>query len=338
MKNPSQKILYPLFVILFLLTACGSKQTATPTAGKPEPAATQTQMPTQPAATFTLAAVEPSITPTAALPAITPVPTLAVSGELAAGSSTTGEDGATLVFVPEGDFFMGANANDLFEVCGKFRSDCRREWFTNVEPERTVTLDAFWIDQTEVTNKMYAVCVDADKCTPPFQSNSYTRENYFGNSKYDEYPVIYVSWNQADAYCAWAGRRLPTEAEWEKAARGKDGFLYPWGNTALDKSRLNYGLNVGDTSPVKQYPGGISPYGAYDMAGNAWEWVADWYDENYYKTAPSANPMGPDSGKDKVSRGGAWVFYDFDMFSTDRYGNSPQVTNNTIGFRCARSR
>jgi serine/threonine-protein kinase len=247
-----------------------------------------------------------------------------------------GEDGATLLFVPKGDFIMGASADDMLQACGKLRPDCRREWFKNVEPARTVTLDAFWIDETEVTNKMYKACVDAGACKPPFQSNSETRKNYFGNPEYDDYPVTYVTWEHANAYCTWAGRKLPTEAEWEKAARGTDGRVYPWGNEVENETLLNYSLKVGDTTPVKAYPLGVSPYGAYDMAGNIWEWVADWYDPAYYQTAPSVNPMGPDSGETKVSRGGAWIFYDFDMFATDRYGNYPQTTNSVIGFRCAR--
>ena len=317
--------LYLMVAMAFVLTACGSKPT-TPVFAVP------------PTATFTPIIVTPSVTATPIPPTKTPAPTLVFSGELTAGTTVTGEDGATLVFVPEGDFIMGAAANDLFAECQNLRSDCRHEWFTNVEPQRTVTLGAFWIDQTEATNKMYKACVDAGKCTPPFQSNSYTRRNYFGNPKYDEYPVIYIAWEQADAYCTWAGRRLPTEAEWEKAARGTDGRFFPWGNNEPNKKLLNYGLNVGDTTPVKKYPDGVSPYGAYDMGGNVWEWVSDWYGTAYYKTAPSTNPMGPDAGTDKVSRGSAWIFYDFDVLITDRYGNYPKTTNNVIGFRCARDR
>jgi serine/threonine-protein kinase len=337
MKNSFNQFLYLLFVLLFLLTACGAKQTAAPVvdnAPASQPTATATAVPTSTSAPT----AEPSVTPTAVPPTRTPAPTLAFSGEPAIGLTLTGDDGATLVFVPQGDFSMGAGADQLLEACGRFRSDCRREWFTNIEPERTVTLDAFWMDETEVTNKMYKACVDAGKCAPPFQSNSYTRKKYFDNPRYDEYPVIYISWYQAEAYCEYAGRRLPTEAEWEKAARGTDGRLFAWGANPPHKTLLNYGLNVGDVTPVKKYPGGVSPYGAYDMLGNAWEWVADWYDENYYQTAPSINPLGPELGTFKVSRGSAWTYYDFDTFVTDRYGNNPATTNNVIGFRCARSR
>jgi serine/threonine-protein kinase len=337
MKSPLAKFLYLLFVLLFFLTACGSKQTAAPAV---ENTPDSQSLPANTAApTSTLApTAEPPNALTSVPPTRTPAPTLVFDGDLAIGSTITGDDGATLVFVPEGDFVMGASVDKLFEACGEFRSDCRQEWFTNTEPEHTVTLDAFWIDETEVTNKMYKDCEDAGKCKPPFQSDSSTRSSYYGNPKYDEYPVIYVSWYQAEAYCEYAGRRLPTEAEWEKAARGTDGRLFTWGDNRPNRKLLNYGLFAGDTTPVKRYPDSVSPYGAFDMLGNAWEWVADWYDETYYKTSPSINPPGPEQGKSKVSRGSAWTYYDFDSFVTDRYGNDPGTTNNIIGFRCARSR
>jgi formylglycine-generating enzyme required for sulfatase activity len=243
-----------------------------------------------------------------------------------------------LVFVPAGEFTMGSSATSALADCQNLRSDCRLDWFTNAEPSHKVTLDAFWIDQTEVTTKQYAACVSAKKCKPPFQNNSYTRKSYFGNPSFDNYPVIYVSWYDAESYCQWAKRRLPSEAEWEKAARGTDERTYPWGNEPPNKNLLNYNLDVGDTTAVKTYPKGVSPYGAYDMAGNAWEWVNDWYDENYYRASPLSNPLGPYTGKDKVSRSSAWIFYDFDVRVTDRYGNYPKTTNNVIGFRCARDR
>ncbi len=327
-----------LFLILFLLSACAPASTPAASAEPPQPPQVA---PPSPTATQVVESVtlENTATPTPVPATSTPVPTLAFEGELNAGATTLSPvDGAVMVFIPAGDFTMGADADDLLAKCQAFRSDCRREWFTNVEPPRTVTLDAFWMDQTEVSNRMYKSCVDTGACTPPFRSDSYTRDSYFGNPQYDDYPVIYVSWEQANAYCSWAGRRLPTEAEWEKAARGTDGRLFPWGDTLPNTKLLNFALVAGDTTSVTSYPGGVSPYGLYNMAGNVWEWTSDWYDENYYKAAPSLNPQGPASGEFKVLRGSAWIYLDFDAFVTDRYGNDPKTTNNVIGFRCARSR
>jgi formylglycine-generating enzyme required for sulfatase activity len=226
-----------------------------------------------------------------------------------------GEDGATLVYVPEGEFIMGSN----------FGSD--------EQPTHTVYLDAFWIDQTEVTNAMYAKCMSAGACQPPLGNSSSTRSSYYGNSEFNDYPVIYVDWNQAKTYCAWAGRRLPTEAEWEKAARGTDGNIYPWGNDAPNNNLLNYNSAVGDTTEVGKYPGGKSPYGAYDMAGNVWEWVNDWYRENYYQSSPVSNPLGPESGQYHVVRGSSW-YDNYGVRSAFR-GQFDSMYGNILGFRCA---
>ena len=164
-------------------------------------------------------------------------------------------------------------------------------------PQYTVYLDAYWIDQTDVTNAMYAQCGAAGNCTGPHDTSSHSRSNYYGSSQYADYPVINVDWNQTGVYCRWAGRRLLTEAEWEKAARGTDGRIYPWRNQAPDATLANNNDHVGDTPKVGSYPAGASPNGALDLAGNVSEWVADWYGDTYYQSSPPINPAGPDSGQ-----------------------------------------
>jgi len=224
-----------------------------------------------------------------------------------------------MMFIPAGEFTMGRNGS-----------------FANQYPTHTVTLDAYWMDQTEVTNAMYAKCVEAGMCNPPKRNVSSTRNSYYGNSEYDDYPVIYVDWNMAKTYCEWAGARLPTEAEWEKAARGTDGRTFPWGED-LDCNKANYSDCVGDTSMVGSYDYGKSPYGLFDMAGNVWEWVADWYDSNYYSISPSLNPQGPTSGTVHVLRGGSWYFDGWDATSAHRLNIDPFSIINFDGFRCALS-
>ncbi|HOU00771.1 MAG TPA: bifunctional serine/threonine-protein kinase/formylglycine-generating enzyme family protein, partial [Anaerolineaceae bacterium] len=221
----------------------------------------------------------------AATPAPTKTPVLGV------GSTMVSQvDGMTLVYVPAGEFTMGSP-----DGVG----------ISDEHPQHQVYLDAYWIDQTEVTNAMYEECVNDGDCTEPSSYSSYTRDSYYGNTQYADYPVIYVNWNQAQDYCEWAGRELPTEAQWEKAARGTDGRIYPWGDGSPDESLANFAGIIGDTTEVGSYPDGASPYGALDIAGNVWEWVLDRYGEAYYSDSLTSNPVGPSIGITRVLRGGS---------------------------------
>ncbi len=231
------------------------------------------------------------------------------------------KDGMVLVYVPEGEFTMGSNSSSDDE-----------------KPEQQVTLDAFWIDQTEITNAMYAKCVAANQCDPLRPTESYTHPDYYGNSEFDDYPVIYVSWNDALAYCTWTGRRLTTEAEWEKAARSTDGRVYPWGDS-IDCSFANYwgkdGGCVGDTTAVKSYESGKSIYGAFDMAGNVWEWVSSLYMSYPYDVSDGREDTS--SSDARVLRGGSWYAGVSGLRSADRLYYYPTNSGSYIGFRCARS-
>ena len=238
------------------------------------------------------------------------------------GSTMISEkEGMTLVYIPAGEFVMGNDDGDEDE-----------------QPVHTVYLVAFWIDQTEVTLRMYKFCVDAGACQEPTNTGSSMRVNYYGNIEYDDYPVVYVNWNMAETYCEWAGRRLPTEAEWEKSARGEFAFEYPWGVTVPSRDLLNYNNFFGDTTRVGNFPNGASPYKTYDMAGNVWEWVADRYGSRYYDNSPKSNPTGPDVGDRRVVRGGSWVdadYYEFVVRSSNRENYHADFSSNDIGFRCA---
>jgi formylglycine-generating enzyme required for sulfatase activity len=261
------------------------------------------------------------------------------------------------VYIPAGEFLMGSTNADIDEVM-RACSTCQRNWFKDEMPQHKVYLDAFWIDQTEVTNAMFTKFISASgyRTNAEKAGQSYVyANNQFGQVKgadwqhpsgpgsnlggKETFPAIHVNWNDAKAYCEWAGRQLPSEAQWEKAARGADGRLYPWGNQAPDNSYLNYKNFKGDTTAVKSYEQGKSPYDAYDMAGNVYEWVADWYDEKYYSSQSTwRNPGGPGSSPQgaRVNRGGSWINSSGDVRAADRFGNVPANTSDFIGFRCFR--
>jgi formylglycine-generating enzyme required for sulfatase activity len=264
----------------------------------------------------TRAPTNTTVPPTAApKPTEVPKPTEAPKPPAAPGIGSTkiSADSATMVYVPAGEFTMGSNDYD------------------DEKPPHAVYLDAFWIDKFEVTNALYKKCVDAGKCSAPQESKSSTRALYYGNSQYDNYPAINVTWENATQYCAFAKKQLPTEAQWEKAARGTDKRIYPWGDT-FDVNKLNSSEGgKGDTTAVGSYPSGASPYGALDMAGNVWEWVADWYDANYYKNSPARNPTGPTSGQSRVVRGGSWGSSATSVRAADRPSTSTGATSSVFG-------
>jgi formylglycine-generating enzyme required for sulfatase activity len=237
----------------------------------------------------------------------------------------SGKDQMILLYVPAGEFTMG---NDSGALDGR--------------PAHTVDIDAFLIDLTEVTNKMYFLCVEAGVCKEPTNKSSYTHSSYYGNAGYDNYPVIYVDWNMAKTYCEWAGRQLPTEAQWEKAARGTDANIYPWGNDAPNNNLLNYDSAIGDTTEVGKYLNGKSIYGALDMAGNVWEWVNDWYDVYPGGDLNASSDFGQTY---RVLRGGSWnsnAYYNYYYYgdlvrSAFRLRYLPTNIYSYIGFRCAMS-
>mgnify|MGYP001183197112 CR=1 FL=1 len=244
-------------------------------------------------------------------------------GSIEAQAATHELDPVPMVPIPAGEFLMGSPD-------GQGRADER--------PQRAVFLDAFVIDQVEVTNARYMRFVKATgHRTPP---NPYGSGPLASLTGIEHLPVVQTTWYDAKAYCTWAKKRLPTEAEWEKAARGTDGRLYPWGNEPPTANRANFDREWEEEKtlhPVGSIPGGDSPYGVKDLAGNAREWVADWYDADYYKDAPARNPQGPDKkGVVRSIRGGSWHSPASDLTTTARGRGGFALQTHGTGFRCAR--
>jgi serine/threonine protein kinase len=261
----------------------------------------ETSLPTEPALasteTFTPAPLASTLTPT----------TLPLE--------FTDAKGIHMRYVEAGDFIMG-NENGSADV----------------QPQSTIYLDAFYMDKYEVTNAHYRECVADGTCKRPEKGGSATRSSYFSDPAFDNYPVLFVNWQMARTYCEWRGARLPTEAEWEKSARGTDGRIYPWGDE-LKCSDANYFGCVGDTTPVGSYEGGKSPYGIYDLAGNVWEWVSS-LDRPYPYNANDGREDTGSAGK-RIARGGAWHYIGGNVNSYTRYVLDPSYYGLYVGFRCA---
>ncbi len=305
-------------LILLLLAACSGNEIPTMIA-QPTSTQTPTSVPTLPIPSATLEVVIPTATATEEISKqrISPI------------------DGMHQMYIPEGTFRMGG-------------MDARSA--PDERPAHDVTLHAYWMDQLEVTNAMYLLCVQSGPCKPPQNFKSQRRPEYFNNPEFNDYPVIYVTWGQAKTYCEWAQRRLPSEAEWERAGRGDDWRTFPWGEDKANGLYANYNMLVGDTSRVGTYPLGASPFGVLDMAGNVAEWTNDFYSGNYYENLVDAlNPLGPETSASlrRVVRGGSLGDAEINIRVPKRSAVLGSALNTTstsaaylgdfsprIGFRC----
>ncbi|MCB8953327.1 MAG: SUMF1/EgtB/PvdO family nonheme iron enzyme [Ardenticatenales bacterium] len=362
-------VLVTLALVFFLLWVSERNRVGlpeTPAATSPSVAQVTEPLATSPTAKATnTPRPEPSGTPSATAtdtrtpthtPSPTPEPRPTATSTPGIGSPQVSPvDGMRQWFIPAGNFLMGSTDADANAA-------------SDEKPQHEVYLDAFWMDETEVTNDQFAQFTAAASYETTAEQEGggyiYTSSGWEYTEGADwqhpqgpgssldglgDHPVVLVSWQDAAAYCEWAGRALPTEAQWEKAARGEDGRIYPWGDT-FDGTRLNYcdsncefdwkDTSVDDgyarTAPVGSYDAGASPYQALDMAGNVWEWVADWYDSGYYQNAPARNPPGPASGSYKVLRGGAWNYTSINKTArtASRSELAPTVLDDSLGFRC----
>jgi len=281
--------------------------------------------------------IPPTVTDT---PTPTPTPT-----PMAGSTQISPMDGMVMIYIPKGEYEMGSDVEDSINECLNLYEEavytCVNSRFTDRHPAHSVSLEAYYIDKFEITNAQYANCVNEGVCTRPYLISMYE------SPQHTEHPVVLVNWYAANTYCEWRGARLPSEAEWEKAARGTDGRYYPWGkhfngeltnfcDSSCTKYYSNRDYDDGENgiAPVGSYPDGASPYGVLDMAGNVGEWVADWYDENYYKNSPKENPLGPSSGSSRGVRGGSYYSNDNGVSVTSRSSYGPDFKTVYYGFRC----
>jgi formylglycine-generating enzyme required for sulfatase activity len=299
------------------------------------PAPTQTLAPSQtqtaaPTASPTLTATTSPIPPTA-----TPISSATLPPTFVPGSTQMAtRDGMLLHYIPAGEFTMGSTDTSLGADYDE-------------KPQHTVYLDAFWIDETEITNAMYATFLNemgnqtegratwldaADEDVLLVERDG----RWQPKPGADDFPVVEVTWYGASAYCEWAGRRLPSEAEWEKAARGTDARSYPWGEEQ-DCANAQVANCRSVLTDVRSKPGGVGPYGVFDLSGSVWEWVADWYAEDYYAQSSASNPTGPSEGLARVLRGGSYDYNWKHARTADRRLNGPANSMNDYGFRCVLS-
>ena len=329
MLNKLTTIALPGWFCILVLFATGCASESSPTLPPTQPPPVFSPTPSaSPHPSYTARPIPPTATssPTITLtplptstPTITPFPTKVVD-----------DHGIPLVLVPAGPFEMGRNDRAKSE-----------------RPSHAVTLNAFYIDQFEVTFDGFAAFLNA--MGNQFEGNAnWVEANdpdlrihlvegiWQVDQGFEKYPMNEVTWYGARAYCEWRGARLPTEAEWEKAARGTDGRTYPWGED-ISCEKANYASCFYDAVPVDSFPGSVSPYGAYNMAGNSMEWVADLYSPDYYANSPAENPAGPESGDFRLIRGGSWINAAGNTRTTHRFPKLPVLTFKSTGFRCARS-
>jgi formylglycine-generating enzyme required for sulfatase activity len=304
--------LISLVVLLALATSCGG-------GGTPAPGPVGEETPSEAVvATPTPIQIVPTPTPKPLPPSPTPIPTPTPAPVPAAGTEapTAPPVVEMVVEIPAGEFIMGSDMGDGDE-----------------QPAHTVTLEAFEIDMFEVSNADFAKFVEETGYQTEVEKEAPDEKSWrdYAEGK-DNHPVVKVTWNDADAYCQWAGKRLPTEAEWEKAAKGEEGFLYPWGNEWEPAKANTKESGFRGTVAVGSFAEGASPYGVFDMAGNVWEWMADWY-QPYPGSTYQSEYFGE---KFKVTRGGAWFTEADKVTTSNRNTTTPSAANDDIGFRCVR--